>query len=64
MAGKAPWGFSASSQDSSDRWPAKNRQQAGHRVRATMQMPQVEVTARSPSLDSDKDFQAQPGKGS
>lgn len=38
--------------------------QAGRRVRATMWMPQVAVTAHSPSLDSEKDFQAKLGKGS
>lgn len=45
-----------SSQGSSDRWPGKNRAQAGHRVRATMQIPQVGVMALPPSLDSEKDF--------
>lgn len=49
-------GPSASSQGSRDRWPAKNREQAGHGVRATMQMPSVGVMALPPSLDSEKDF--------
>lgn len=54
--GRAPQGLPASGRGSSDRWPAKNRGQAGRRERATMQIPQVGVMALPPSLDSEKDF--------
>lgn len=46
---------SASSPGHSGWGPAKNKEQAGRRLRAAMRMPQVGVMARPPSLDSDKD---------
>lgn len=54
------------SQQPGQQWPVASREQATGRtwVRATMQMPQVGLMARSPGLDSEKGFQAKPGKGS
>lgn len=45
---------SASSWGHSGWGPAKNEEQAGHRVHATMQMLRVGVMAHPPSVDSEK----------